>query len=87
MVSVNREITSEEVEKEDKKESDHRKDNTLWGYYLRISGKNVFVVVPKLPLIRAKFTVPPFFVTKPDGRVVEIVEISKDKFDCLIQVP
>ena len=31
-------------------------------------------MLPKLPLIRAGYTTPPFSVTRPDGKVLHVVE-------------
>jgi hypothetical protein len=46
---------------------------TIWGYWLDHEG-GTFIELPKLPLTRAGFTQPPFTVTRPDGKVLLVVE-------------
>lgn len=45
----------------------------IWGYWLDHPG-GTWVTLPKLPLQRAGFTQPPFQVTRPDGKVLDVVE-------------
>lgn len=47
--------------------------DTIWGYWLDQPG-GTFIPLPKLPLQRAGFTQPPFQVTRPDGKVLHVVE-------------
>lgn len=49
-------------------------DEKEWGYWLDQPGNSPFIVLPKLPLTRAGFTKPPFTVTRPDGKVLSVVE-------------
>lgn len=51
---------------------------TIWGYWLGEPNKSPFIPLPKLPLQRAGFTQAPFQVTRPDGKVLDVVEIEKD---------
>jgi hypothetical protein len=51
-------------------------EKTEWGYWLDQPG-GTWIMLPKLPLTRAGFTQPPFSVTRPDGKVLNVVE--KDK--------
>lgn len=44
-----------------------------WGYWLDQPG-GTWIMLPKLPLIRAGFNNPPFTVTRPDGKVLHVVE-------------
>ena len=44
-----------------------------WGYWLDQPG-GTWIMLPKLPLIRAGYTNPPFTVTRPDGKVLHVVE-------------
>jgi hypothetical protein len=44
-----------------------------WGYWLDQPG-GTWIMLPKLPLIRAGFNNPPFSVTRPDGKVLNVVE-------------
>jgi hypothetical protein len=46
---------------------------TIWGYWLDREG-GTFIELPKLPLVRAGYTKPPFQVTRPDGKVLQVVE-------------
>jgi len=46
---------------------------TVWGFEL---GDGSFVQLPKLPMIRAGLTAPPFAVSMPDGTTRHIVEKS-----------
>ena len=46
---------------------------TIWGYWLDQPG-GTWIKLPKLPLIRAGFNNPPFVVTRPDGKVLHVVE-------------
>lgn len=46
---------------------------TIWGYWLDHEG-GTFIELPKLPLIRAGYTKAPFTVTRPDGKVLRVVE-------------
>ena len=48
---------------------------TIWGYWLDREG-GTFIELPKLPLTRAGFTKPPFSVTRPDGKVLLVVELQ-----------
>lgn len=50
---------------------------TVWGYWLDKEG-GTWVTLPKLPLIRAGFTQAPFTVTRPDGKVLRVVERTLD---------
>jgi len=43
-----------------------------WGYWLN-GEDSTFITLPKLPLQRAGLTQPPFYVTRPDGRVLHII--------------
>jgi len=45
----------------------------IWGYWLDREG-GTFIELPKLPLTRAGYTKPPFTVTRPDGKVLLVVE-------------
>jgi hypothetical protein len=45
----------------------------IWGYWLDQPG-GTFIELPKLPLTRAGFLQPPFTVTRPDGKVLQVVE-------------
>jgi len=45
----------------------------IWGYWLDHEG-GTFIELPKLPLVRAGYTKPPFQVTRPDGKVLQVVE-------------
>ena len=47
----------------------------IWGYWLDREG-GTFIELPKLPLTRAGFTKPPFTVTRPDGKVLLVVEFQ-----------
>ena len=49
-------------------------NSTIWGYWLDQPG-GTFITLPKLPLTRAGYTQPPFTVTRPDGRVLQVVEL------------
>jgi hypothetical protein len=51
---------------------------TIWGYWLDREG-GTFIELPKLPLTRAGFTKPPFTVTRPDGKVLLVVERQPEK--------
>ena len=51
---------------------------TIWGYWLDHEG-GTFIELPKLPLTRAGFTNPPFQVTRPDGKVLQVVELENIK--------
>lgn len=53
---------------------------TIWGYWLDHPG-GTFITLPKLPLTRAGYTQPPFQVTRPDGKVLHVVEL--DNLPCL----
>ena len=44
-----------------------------WGYWLDQPG-GTWIMLPKLPLIRAGFNNPPFTVTRPDGKVLNVVK-------------
>jgi hypothetical protein len=44
-----------------------------WGYWLDQPG-GTWIMLPKLPLTRAGFNNPPFTVTRPDGKVLNVVE-------------
>lgn len=50
---------------------------TVWGYWLDHEG-GIFITLPKLPLIRASYTQPPFTVTRPDGKILRVVERTLD---------
>jgi len=47
-----------------------------WGYWIN----NQWIQVPRQPLINAGLK-PPCLVTKPDGRVLEIVELDQGDDD------
>lgn len=47
----------------------------VWGYWL---GDGTWITLPKLPLTRAGYTKPPFTVTRPDGKVLHVVERDHD---------
>ena len=49
---------------------------TIWGYWLDREG-GTFIELPKLPLTRAGYTNPPFQVTRPDGKVLQVVELQQ----------
>lgn len=49
---------------------------TIWGYWLGEPGNSPFIPLPKLPLQRAGFTQAPFQVTRPDGKVLDVVELE-----------
>lgn len=51
---------------------------TIWGYWLDREG-GTFIELPKLPLVRAGYTKPPFQVTRPDGKVLQVVELENIK--------
>ena len=53
-------------------------NSTIWGYWLDQPG-GTWVTLPRLPLTRAGYTKPPFTVTRPDGKVLNVVERDKDK--------
>jgi hypothetical protein len=48
-------------------------NDTEWGYWLD-QPCGTWIMLPKLPLIRAGYTNPPFSVTRPDGKVLNVVE-------------
>lgn len=47
--------------------------DTIWGNWLDHPG-GTWITLPKLPLTRAGYTQPPFTVTRPDGKVLHVVE-------------
>ena len=47
-----------------------------WGYWIN----NQWIQVPRQPLINAGLR-PPCLVTKPDGRVLKIVELDQENED------
>ena len=49
---------------------------TIWGYWLGEPNNSPFIPLPKLPLQRAGFTQAPFQVTRPDGKVLHVVELE-----------
>jgi hypothetical protein len=54
-------------------EETYTNDPTVeWGYWLDKEG-GVFITLPKLPLQRAGLTQPPFYVTRPDGKVLHVI--------------
>lgn len=53
-------------------------NKTMWGYWLDHEG-GTWIELPKLPLERAGYKQPPFSVTRPDGKVLHVVERNKDK--------
>ena len=53
-------------------------DEKEWGYWLDQPG-GTWITLPKLPLTRAGYTKPPpFTVTRPDGKVLHVVERDHD---------
>jgi hypothetical protein len=55
-------------------EETYTNDPTVeWGYWLDKEG-GTFIVLPKLPMQRAGLTQPPFDVTRPDGKVLHVIE-------------
>jgi hypothetical protein len=51
------------------REERDRDDGRIWGFF----DGEVFVVLPKLPLLRSGLGPPPFLVRLPDGRVRYVV--------------
>ncbi len=47
-------------------------DEKEWGYWLDQPG-GTWIMLPKLPLIRAGLK-PPVTVTRPDGKVLHVIE-------------
>lgn len=45
------------------------KDGKEWGYWLG----DQWIVLPRLPLIRAGFLEPPFDVERPDGEILHVI--------------
>jgi hypothetical protein len=46
--------------------------STEWGYWLD-GEDSMFIVLPKLPMQRAGLLKPPFYVTRPDGKVLHVI--------------
>ena len=66
MAEAIRELTGATVE------SPKPQANADWGYFLE-DGKT-FITVAKLPLQNAGHEAPPFTVTRPDGKILNIIE-------------
>lgn len=45
------------------------KDGKEWGYWLG----DQWIVLPRIPLIRAGFLEPPFDVERPDGKILHVI--------------